>query len=205
MDIGLTSVHPSTSAQFFILFIAGYGIWALITIARRRSSMPGLVAVVPLLVAVPVVWLGYYDSIAGLPLGGGARGAAAAGLAETLFTLLLGAVVSTMLALLAAWRGPRTARPLGSLLAVLVVASLSLTAIGFAARIHHAAAFGAERLAHPYAGATVSAIIAIAFLGLTAWRRLAPSPIVIAVASTAVAIAAWQQGSFYLRIAMHGY
>lgn len=108
-----------------------FAIWCLVT--RFRKGPPALLATVPLLLFLPVVWIGFVNTALATDVMGSSRFAVAAGHAEALTSLVIGAAVSAGLALSAAVLARRGKRAVGVLIAValthLVIAALAWQAV----------------------------------------------------------------------------
>lgn len=197
--------HYPLATRLALLFTSGYAIWCLAGIIRRRSTRPGFLAVVPVLVNLPFVWNGFVNLSRGMSLSGGGRGALSAGLAEALLSLWLGATVSAALAGIASIRGPRHGSARSSAVTVLVLAILGGATLWFARFVGDTRVFDASLTGQAAIGGVSAAIVVVVFLAIAARKRVQPSPIAVAATATILAVLTWQQIGIYRRIAMMGF
>ena len=125
-----------------------FAIWCLVT--RFRKGPPVLLATVPLLLYVPVVWIGFVNTARATDVAGYSRIAVAAGHAEALTSLVIGAAVSAGLALSAAVLARRGNRAVAVLIAVALTHAL-IAALAWQAVDHY------RRIAK---GSSVAALLA---------------------------------------------
>lgn len=185
--------------------------WPFIAISflsrRGRSSAPLTAMLLPLTVALCGTWIGIASVLRGMAVSGSGRGAAfAAGLAESIGTLSIGAFSAVAVALAALIKRHRpVADRFTTVLALFFVAD-TIAALLFA----RFATFEIASLV--FVGMGVAAAIAVAtavWLFLVARNRVAPSPLPFAVPAMAIVVLAlgfvvWYHVQRYQDIAKHG-
>ena len=204
MDMSWSHVYVtyplSMRIGFLITFV--YSAWCVMTLVRRRSSQPGVLAVIPLLVSLPGVFLAFARVAEGMARSGAGPVALSAGLAEALHSLFIGAVVSALLALVGAVRGPRESSLRATVATVLFMAIPAAVTIWFAADLGSVRWFAQPQVQRSLGGSIVTAVASIAFLAIAFRRRLQPSVIAVGVTAVAIAVVVWQRIEMYRRVAM---
>lgn len=205
MDMTFSTVHGHHSflSNMGVLFTLIYGFWCLVVLIRRKSKRPAFLAIIPFLVSVPIAWADYVNVIRGMALSGGGRASTAAGFAEALMSLALGAIASAVLAIVASIRGPRGGDARSSAAAVLVQAILAGLTFWFAQAVPNGTLD--LRLLHQLSPAIILSAVVLATLsaGLL-MRHLRVSPIAIAVIMAIVVMVVRAQVNAYVRVAIGG-
>lgn len=202
MEMTFTSVCrlPSALSQTGFLFTLIYGIWCLIVLVRRKSARPSFLAIIPFLVIVPIVWSSYVNVMEGMALSGGGRASTAAGFADALMMLEMGALTSALLALVASIRGPRGGNTRSSAAAILVHATLAGLTLWFARAVSNGAL---DLLLHQLRPVVILfAAALVAFSAALLMRRLHASPIAIAVVMAIIVFVTHAQIRRFAAIAM---
>jgi hypothetical protein len=213
MDMSVSSVYvtPSVFAQLLAIFCVLWPLmaWSLIP-HRGRSSAPLAAMLVPMALSVGVMCVGFARVLEGMARYGSGSGAAeAAGIAEALFTLLLGAYSAGGVAVVALIRRHRpTADTPIVMLYALTIAEVA-SALWFRPRV----AVIESQLIFCNAAAIMAGVIAIAAF-VRAWltargRSLAPTRrygvALVLVATVATGFAVWQQAERFMSMAIHGH
>ncbi|HEX6101158.1 MAG TPA: hypothetical protein VF432_32885 [Thermoanaerobaculia bacterium] len=204
MDVNSASFHFATTptGKVVVLFCMAWPFLALAFIRRgERSSAPLVAMLIPIAVGLSGAWLSLVDVLGALPVTGGGRAARAAGVAEALLLILIGAGCAGCVGVVALMRRHRPVLDRGAaLLAALLVAGIG-TALAVRPTIP---------LSLACAAATgVLAIAMFVWLFLVMRKRVAPRAVPLGTAGLAVAMAAtiaatWQQMQAHIRIAIGG-
>jgi hypothetical protein len=191
MDLMFTCWHSGLT-RWLLLVLTVYGLWCLITIVLRRSKRPGFLALVPLFVTMPVVWLEYANLLMAMAFSvGGGRPSLAVGFVQAMVVFGTGVCVTAALAIVALLRGPRQGTSVAaSATGAVVAAALAGITLWFAAYALDGWPSHVPSMQLALAGSIGSAVAIVLYL-LFAWRRQwYPSAVAVAITAVLVAIAA---------------
>ncbi|HYR27900.1 MAG TPA: hypothetical protein VEU30_05510 [Thermoanaerobaculia bacterium] len=206
MDLEMTTscFHLPLFWRAALIITIVYAIGCLIW--RFRSGAPAVLASIPLFLHVPVAWIQFAQVAEARALAGGGVASTAAGLAQALRSLLLGASVSAALALVAALLARR-----GSLhAAAAVIAGIAAT-VG--ATLWFAASMGGHADARTaFIGSMAAAATGVTVLAI-AWRfrtessrgRTAAALFAVAIVCAAAALIVRQQIAEHVAVAVRGF
>jgi hypothetical protein len=204
MELNSASFHVATTpaGKVVVLFCMAWPFLALAFIRRgERSSAPLVAMLIPIAVGLCGTWLGLVDVLGALPVTGGGRAARAAGVAEALLLILIGAGCAGCVGVVALMRRHRPVLDRGAA----VLAALLVAGIGAALAVRPTIP-----LALAFAAATgVLAIAMFDWLFLVVRKRVAPRAVPFGTAGLAVAMlatiaATWQQMQAHIRVAIGG-
>jgi hypothetical protein len=209
MTLSSTTASPSLAQIWLILFcvIWPFAAWPLMP-SRGRSSAPLAAMLVPMALSVGVMWLGLARCLYGMAVSGGGVASIAAGIAESLGVLSVGAISAGAVAVLALIRRHRPTADTP----IVMLYALTMAEVASALWFRPRAAVIESQHIFCYAAAILAGMIAVAAF-VRAWltargRSLAPTRryglALVLVATVATGFAVWHQAARFTSIAIHG-
>jgi hypothetical protein len=210
MDLQFVCVHPGPAAQAIVLFCI---LWPFVTLlflrSRTTSSAPLSAMLLPMAVAVMGIWIGFYNVVTGMSVSGNnGRLASAAGIAEALMILSIGACSAMLVAFFALIRRHRPVADRVTMALAAAVIIEVIAALMFGARIKPLDT--QMTLALVWAATALVFALAIAvWLILVLCGRVVSQPIrfgmpAIAIVYAVMAVVVYREVHRYIDIALHG-